>query len=145
MLVLAQVCCGDNSGVGKTFPVSGKIRVDGQPLTAATTIVIFKPDTGKGNHSPFEPLGTVDGQGNYSLRTSAKTGAPPGWYKVVVTATEGRQEAGAGPKGRHPGPRSLLDAKYGQAQTTPLTVEVVENPSPGAYDLSLNGTASPGK
>ncbi len=45
-LVLACLApgCGDSSGVGPTFPVSGKVTLDNEPVTAKTTIVLFIPD-----------------------------------------------------------------------------------------------------
>jgi hypothetical protein len=131
--------CSDGSGVGRTVPVAGKITLANEPLTAKNTIVLFKPDTSKGNTSPFEPAGTVDEAGNYTVQTKGKQGAPPGWYKVVVTA---RDEAPAehpksgGPQHR-PVARSLVPARYGQDKTSGLSLEVVENPAPGAYDLKL--------
>jgi hypothetical protein len=130
--------CGDKSGVGKTLPVAGKVTLDDRPLSATTTIVLFKPNAAKGNTSSFEPTGTVDAQGNYNLATRGKKGAPPGWYKVTVTATELRSDA-ATDRHRHsrPSPRSLLPARYGVAGTTTLEVEVVEKPETGAYDLKL--------
>ena len=129
--------CGDDSGVGKTFPVSGKVTLDNEPLTAKTTVVLFKPDAAKGNASPFEPAGTVDHQGNYTLLSKGKKGARPGWYKVIVTATEPRDDSPKGPRRHRPVPRSLVPPKYGQATTTDLAIEVVENPASGAYDLKL--------
>jgi hypothetical protein len=128
--------CGDDSGVGKTFPVSGKITLDDSPLTAPSTIILFKPDSAKGNTSPFEPTGTVDSQGNYTLATKGKNGAPPGWYKVIVTATEFHPDESKGPRRHHPTPKSLVPARYGQAATT-VSIEVVESPAAGAYYLKL--------
>jgi hypothetical protein len=144
LLVLPALGCGDSSEVGKTYPVAGKITLDGEPLTAASTVVLFKPDAARGNSSPFEPTGTVDGEGKYTLVTKGKKGAPPGWYKVTVTATGGLFEATKGPTKRHPGPRSLLPARYGQAATTPFSIEVVEYPAPDSYDLRLTAGAPPG-
>jgi hypothetical protein len=135
LLAFVGVGCGDSSGVGRTLPVRGTVTLDGQPLTAATTVVLFKPDAAKGNQSLFEPVGTVDGQGRYTLFTRGKRGAPPGWYKVIVTATDGRVSAAT--KDRHPAPGSLLPALYGHEKTTPFTVEVVEDAAPQAYDLKL--------
>ena len=66
-----------------------------------------------------------------------KTGAPPGWYKVVVTATTTDVNVPPGKRRDHPRPKSLVAAKYGQAKTSELAVEVVESPIPGAYDLKL--------
>ena len=131
--------CGDASGVGPTFPVAGKVTFNNPPWTAKSTVILCKPDAARGNASRFEPTGSVDAEGNYTLTTRGKNGAPPGWYKVVVTA---REEAAAvhpkGPQRRRPVSGSLLPAKYGQAQTTDLAIEVVERPAPGAYDLKLS-------
>ncbi len=139
LLTIPALGCGDDSGVGKTVPVSGKVFLEDTPWTAKTTIVLFKPDTSKGNTSPFEPTGTVDAAGTYTLTTKGKNGAPPGWYKVIVTAREeAAPEHAKLPKQHRPVARSLLPAKYGQAETSGLSIEVVENPAPGAYDLKLS-------
>lgn len=130
--------CGDASGVGRTVPVRGKVTVGDVPLTAKSTVLLFKPDAAKGNTSPFEPTGTVDEKGNYQLTTKGKNGAPPGWYKVVVTAREDAAPVHAkSPKQHRPVARSLLSVKYGTAESSGLSIEVVENPAPGAYDLKL--------
>jgi hypothetical protein len=129
--------CGDNSGVGETFPVTGKITIHNEPLTAASTVVLFTPDASKGNTSQFEPAGTVDEDGNYTLTTKGKKGAPPGWYKVIVTATASAPVHARTPKQHPRAGQSLIPAKYGLAKTTDLVIEVVANPSPGSYDLKL--------
>jgi hypothetical protein len=129
--------CGDASGVGRILPVSGTITLNGQPLIAQTAMVLFKPDASRGNQSPLDPAGALDGQGHYTLVTAGKTGAPPGWYKVVVTATTTDVNLPPGKRRDHPRPKSLVAAKYGQAATTALSVEVVESPAAGAYDLKL--------
>jgi hypothetical protein len=126
--------CGDDSGVGTTYPVRGKILLNNEPFTASTTVIVFKPNAARGNKTALEPAGKIDDDGNYTLLTKGRSGAPPGWYKVVVAAT-GEPRKGA--TKHRPAPQSLLPAKYGQAKTTPLEVEVVENPSDGAYDLKL--------
>lgn len=131
--------CGDSSGVGPTFPVSGKVTLNNEPVTAKTTIVLFKPDASKGNTSLYEPTGTVDAEGNYKLTTKGKNGAPAGWYKVIVTAREEAAPAHPkGPKQHRPVSKSLLPAKYGRPETAGLSIEVVENPVPGTYDLKLS-------
>jgi hypothetical protein len=118
--------------------VSGKITFLNEPLVVKNTIVLLKPDASRGNNSPFEPTGTVDDSGTYTLRTEGKTGAPPGWYKVVVTARDDAPVAHPKTKQNHrPVSKSLVPAKYGQEKTTDLVIEVVENPAPGAYDLKL--------
>jgi hypothetical protein len=129
--------CGDAPGVGPTYRVRGRITLNGEPLVAETAMILFRPDASRGNLSPFEPAGNPDAEGHYSVSTNGKPGAPPGRYKVIVTATT--VEAGA-PKDQRrarPHPKSLVPAKYGQAATTDLAVEVVESPAPGAYELKL--------
>jgi hypothetical protein len=129
--------CGDESGVGKTVPVHGKIMLNDNPLTEPSTIILFKPNKAKGNASAHEPAGTVDAQGDYSLSTKGKKGAPPGWYKVVVTVRPPRPEHAKTTERKKHTELSFLPPKYGRATTTDLEVEVVESPVPGAYDLTL--------
>ena len=138
LLALAASGCGD-AGVGKTYRVSGKVTLEGQPLVAKTATVVFKPNAAKGNTSPFEPAASVDSSGDYTLYTKTQRGAPPGWYKVIVTATgtESAPPASKKPLRERPLPQSLVPGKYGQDKTTPLEIEVVEGPAPGAYDLTL--------
>jgi hypothetical protein len=137
LIVFLSAGCGDNSGVGKTYSVAGKVMLDNKPLAADSATVLFVPDAAKGNVSPFEPAGNVDEEGNYRLLTKGKEGAPPGWYKVIVTALADSPQHPKGPQRDHPVARSLVPASYGQAKTTKLAVEVVENPAAGAYDLKL--------
>jgi hypothetical protein len=66
LCALLVIGCGDSHGGGKLYPVTGKITLNGQPLTVTTTMVLFKPDASRGNGSRFEPAGTVDADGNYS-------------------------------------------------------------------------------
>lgn len=136
-LALLTIGC-DNSGVGKTVPVVGKVTVNGQPLSAENAYVLFRPDKAKGNTSPFEPSGTIDKEGNYTLSTNGKKGAPPGAYLIEVFASS----PPASNKGKRTAvsatPLSLINAKYNSVKTSGLAKEVVENPSPGAYELELS-------
>ena len=126
--------CGD--GITR-LPVSGKITFNNEPFTAETTRILFKPDKSKGNNSSLEPVGEVDEEGIYTLTTKGKAGAPPGCYKVIVTAHDSDfRRAGTVPS--RPVPKSLLPAKYGSASTTDLAVEVVASPAQGHYDLKLS-------
>lgn len=142
-LALLLIGC-DNSGVGKTVPVVGKVTLNGEPLTIETAFVLFRPDKAKGNTSAFEPGGSVDEEGNYTLYTNGKEGAPPGWYLVEVFAS--LPATGVSPGKRTAAgatPTSLIDSKYNSVKTSGLAKEVVEHPSPGAYDLQLTRSAKP--
>jgi hypothetical protein len=139
--VIAALCTGlavgcGKSDVGVTYPVNGQITMNGEPLNAASTVILFKPNAARGNASPYEPAGTVDAQGQYRLTTKGKGGAPPGWYKVVVTAVESRPEHAKSPQMKSVA-KSLVPPKYGRAETTDLEIEVVESAFSGAYDLKL--------
>jgi hypothetical protein len=138
-LVLAFFCfCGcSSSEIGKVFPVKGKITLNSEVVNAKTTTVLFVPDTSRGNTTPHEPVGTVDENGVYHLSTRGHKGAPPGWYKVIVTAYASPPQHPSGPRQHRPVTASLIPEKYGTAATTPLAVEVVETPAPDAYDLIL--------
>jgi len=114
----------------KQVPVTGHVTVDGKALT--TGKVTFKPNPDKGNTFPGEPIGDIDDQGEYTLTTNGKPGAPVGWYKVIVPASVPQN-----PKDAYSMPRWLVNEKYLDANKTPLEVEVTETPPAGAYDLKL--------
>lgn len=130
--LLLSACNSDPAGVGKTVPVVGSINVGGKPLTVGT--IAFMPNRQKGNMIPHIPGSEIDDDGTYSLVTATKPGAPPGWYRVVIVATERPN-----PNDPFANRKSFIDNRYGTAEKTPLEIEVVENPAPGAYDLSLKG------
>jgi|SRR5579863_9807968 len=137
LVVVLAAGCGDSSEVGLTYPVSGTVIIDDDPLDAASAQVWLYPDASKDNDSPFEPAGKIDADGNYSVQTLGKAGAPPGWYKVVVTALAAAPQHPRDAKQKRPVGKSLVPAKYGSIETTDLAIEVVEQPEPGAYDLEL--------
>jgi hypothetical protein len=129
--------CGDPSDLGHVVPVSGRVTLDNEPVTARSGTVVFVPDAEKGNQGLIRPAGNVDGGGTYTLFTRGRKGAPAGWYKVVVTATAPLDPVTTSTRRDHPRPRILVPQKYGDAGKTDLSIEVVEKPGPGAYDLKL--------
>ena len=132
-LVLALVCAcatlplGGCGGV-KRVPVSGAVTLDGLPLQGG--VLLFHPDAARGNTNRASCTGPVK-NGRYTLVTSGVTrsetgeGAPLGWYKVtLINDLPGMAEI-------------KVHSKYLNPETTPLEVEIVEDPRPGAYDLAL--------
>lgn len=124
----AFVAAGCSAGAGgeSLLPVSGKVSVNGKPLTTGS--VSFRPD--QGNPTQHQPNGVIDADGNYELVVPpARKGAPPGRYKVLIFALDDPQ----------PGKplKSFIDMKYSDESTTPVKLEVVANPEPGRYDLKL--------
>jgi hypothetical protein len=118
----------------KLIPVSGKVTLDGQPLSGGQ--VTFAPletsSTGEpDSKQPPAPVGTIDSSGNYKVYTNGKEGAPAGKYKAVVTPS-------MVPMGDSKGPPSVpFDKKYSSPKDSPLAIEVVEGAAPGAYDLKM--------
>jgi hypothetical protein len=87
------VCLALVPGCGKKLlpmaPVSGKVTVDGKPLTACQVVLV--PDIGipsvenrKGDTTPGLSTGTIDSNGEYTIATAGTDGAPLGRYKVTV-------------------------------------------------------------
>jgi hypothetical protein len=128
-LALCALLAGCSSGP-EVAPVSGKVTVGGNPLTKGK--VTFKPNGARGNKSTSEPIASIDERGGYTLSTNGKPGAPLGWYKVIVPAG-----VPSNPKDPYSPQRWLVNRRYLSAQTTPLEVEVVADPPPGQYDLTL--------
>jgi hypothetical protein len=108
----------------KLVEVSGQATVDGKPLTKG--VIVFAPD--KDNTLKTLPKGEVDEHGKYRLSTAEKEGVPLGWYKVYVAYSVKSMKGEPIP----------VHEKYLDAEHTPLSVEVVANPQPGAYDLKFS-------
>jgi hypothetical protein len=115
--------CGSSVAV---VPVTGKVTVDGQPLTAGqVSLVPLEAKPGA-----VASAGAIDANGDYVIYTGGKTGAPPGKYKVTVTPA-------MLPSGDNKKPVIPFNQKFGDATKTTLSIDVVSSPAPGAYDLKL--------
>jgi hypothetical protein len=108
--------------------VEGQVTFQGQPLKTGS--LLFQPDAAKGNSSTLTPSGTIGPDGRYKLYTQERPGAPPGWYKVGIVA----QEA---PPNDPYAMRSLIPQRYGDPQTSGISIEVSANAAAGAYDIKL--------
>jgi hypothetical protein len=127
LLGMVCVCVVFTAGCGggpKTYPVSGKATVDGQPLT--DFVVTFVPNAQKGNTAEVDCSARLGQDGQYTLQTDDRykvyKGAPPGWYKVSIWSTEDKQV---------PINKKFLEPK------TALEIEVVSDAPPGHYDLKF--------
>jgi hypothetical protein len=116
----------------RRVPVSGTVTLDGAPINSG--YLEFTPDTAKGNTAQIVAKSRIQG-GRYSLETSgitrsdSGTGVPLGWYKVTFRNEETSR--------KHPVEQINVHEKYMNAQTTPLVVEVKDNPDPGGYDFKM--------
>jgi hypothetical protein len=118
------------SGADAFLPVEGLIKFGNKPLTSGT--VILYPDSSKGNTTKHEPRGKIEGDGRFTIITHPNRGAPAGWYKVAVIATQP-----SNPKDPYSLPRSVIPEKFGKPDESGLTLEVRLEAPPGAYDLEL--------
>jgi hypothetical protein len=129
-VLLSAAGCGGSAGP-KLVPVSGVVTIDGEPFPKAN--VAFHPDVSKGNKFPqYIPAGAADESGKYELVTTARKGAPEGWYKVVVIAPSPPPGAEAPKVGPPP-----FDRKFTELEQTDLSIEVKAGAPPGSYDLDL--------
>lgn len=111
----------------KTYPVSGVVTHNGQPVEDATVMFIASGTGGRG------AVGKTDASGKFSLTTfEAGNGALPGSYRVAVSKTvlEGAPaEEGPGDGTNEPfsgTAKDLLPAKYKDANKSGLTADVAE-------------------
>ncbi|HEY7330900.1 MAG TPA: hypothetical protein VH592_24885 [Gemmataceae bacterium] len=129
--------CGQKSG-GSLAPVTGKVTVDGKPLTGGSVSLI--PDLPMGEEGAKQASkltsselsgGAIKSDGTYKIQTGGKDGAPLGKYKVRVipplTETKGAKET----------PDIGFDQENTDANKTKLKIEVVASPEAGRYDLKL--------
>jgi hypothetical protein len=127
LLLMLAACSGDS--VGRTVPVKGKVTVNGEPLKRGS--VTFWPNDAKGNKSPHEAGAQIGADGTYEAFTKGKAGVPPGHYKVTISANADVDNTDPSKA------KSLVPSIYNTKDTTPLLIEVVDNASPGAYDLPV--------
>ncbi len=124
-------------GCGKKLPpmspVSGKVTVDGQALTAGQVALI--PDVGiptqesAKDQAPTAGLsaGQIGSDGTYKIFTAGKEGAPAGKYRVTVSPSMMPSADAKTP------PPLGFNQNFADQRKTSLKIEV---PS-GNYDLKL--------
>ncbi len=129
-LVLTSVVgCG---GI-RRVPVSGTVTLDGKPFTGGH--LVFSPDAAKGNTHRINCRGRIT-DGHFDLETAAVTrtdsghGVPLGWYKVTFMMLEESTK-------KHPLAPIEVHSRFMNVDTTPLSVEVKDNPDPDAYNFML--------
>ena len=113
--------CGTRVDGPATFPVTGVVTKDGQPIEGAT--VQFAPAAGgesAGAQATTDAAGRFEA--NLLLENGRRTvpGLPPGDYRVTVT----KREMNAGEASLARPPKNVLPAKYQAASTTPLSATV---------------------
>ncbi len=121
----------------KTFPTSGSVKLNGQPVAGAT--VVFAPDPG-GTPKSVAALALTDSSGNFALQAYPPLpGAVPGKYKVTITKMEPPPSAPTGPDAHDaplpPPPKSLIPEKFANVETSELVADI---PDGGRDDLHFD-------
>jgi hypothetical protein len=119
------------AGCGGGGSVSGKVTLDGQPLTSGT--VTFHPIA-----SGPVAIGTIGSDGRYELAVGQDRSVPPGEYLVTVEATEpvaAEPTPAKGPPRPPAAPKRITPAKYADRATTDLRFTV--KPGGNKIDLEL--------
>ncbi|NLS91298.1 MAG: carboxypeptidase regulatory-like domain-containing protein [Planctomycetaceae bacterium] len=138
-LALSLGCAPEQSDRPKTYPVTGTVTYNGEPVADAN--LNFQLVGG----SSFA-LAKTDASGKYALMTfEAGDGAIPGEYKVTIskfeaaaaTGTENEEEYAPPEEGAEPPPsKSLLPDKYRNPETSGFTATVTEA-GPNTFDFEL--------
>jgi hypothetical protein len=121
--VLFLVGCGGNPAT-----VSGKVTLDGQPLTKGD-ISFYAAGSACAN-------GQIDASGNYSLHTGTDEGLQPGTYQVAIVANDilmPTQPYGS------PIPKLITPPQYSNVTTSGFTAEV----KPGKNTFNFEMVTTP--
>jgi hypothetical protein len=148
--VLIVLGCGDDTGLGKRYPVSGSVTYKDQPVEKGR-IDFIPAESNQGRAASGE---IVDGR--YALTTAISgDGAMPGKYKVTVVSKEWDsttlQGDANGGQFHHDknfakaveNAKDLVPAKFGLAETSGLTAEVKEQSNQRDFELKDEGLTRP--
>lgn len=139
-MALGTLGCGTatDSDRPTTYPVSGTVTMNGQPVADAN--VNFQLADGTRG-----ALGVTDAQGRYELTTfTAGDGALPGEYSVVITKYE-KAPPGTEASEDDPDydpfapafePKNLLPERYANPQTSNLSATIAEEPTTVDFQLT---------
>jgi hypothetical protein len=106
--------CGSSSKTEPVFPVTGSVRVSGQP--AAQAMVVFHRDSA--SEGAPRSFAKTDAEGKFALTTfAAQDGAPAGSYRITVTWPPTEDE-------EKPGLKDKLQGRYSNPQTSSLNYTV---------------------
>jgi hypothetical protein len=140
-LLLAPFGCGPNDGVGKRYPISGKVTLNGQPLVKGK--INFMADDPEGKPA----FGDIkDGSYDSVTTLTPGDGILPGKYSITVDGADDVDQASvAPPRGGMPDQaavgkaaakvKRLVPSKYANTKTSGLTYEAKAGSN--TYDVPL--------
>lgn len=130
LLLALLACCLAGCGQGKTVPVNGLVKLkDGSDVSVLKGYSLtFEPEGGKAS-----AVGEINADGTFQLSTfGANDGAEPGKYRVAINQP-------SNPNPDAPPVKSKLPAKYGNLDSSGLTVEI----KPGQKNIELELEKAP--
>jgi hypothetical protein len=118
----------NRTSLPELVPVTGRVVIDGKP--AAEGAVVYRQQSS----GAIEASGIIQSDGTYSLLQKERQGAQPGKYSVVVVVRRTPKNAAGEMTGL---PEIVVNPKFTNPKTTPLSVEVKKDAPPGQYDLAV--------
>jgi len=135
--LVAHGCGGSDPAKPKLAKVSGTVTYKGKPITSGR--VAFTPEATKGDATGQLATGDINSNGTYRLTTfDTNDGAALGQHVITLQVLEGTENMGKPkPDGTfdYKLPKSLIPAKYTQADKSPLRYTVKEGTN--TYDIEL--------
>jgi hypothetical protein len=114
--------CEPNLNHKKLVPISGRVMIDGEPLTEGTITVWVK------DYRPA--IGRIESDGRYTLLTHKPgDGCRPGTHPITITSQVSYGEDSI---------EYLIPAIYGSPETSKLTITVDEPRDNVDYNLTWN-------
>ncbi len=121
LLVGCALLAACNTSPIKLYPVKGKVLVKDQPANGAQ--IVFRPVDENPETKSTMSYGSVDAEGNFTLRTDPYgEGAPAGEYNVLISWYSGDPENPLSAK-------SKLPAKFADPAAPILKATVKEGPN----------------
>jgi hypothetical protein len=140
LVIAGVVGCQPQGATERTYPVTGTVTLNNQPLADAT--VTFHPISGG-----KVAVGKTDASGKFTLTTAGtgQSGAIPGRYKVTVQKFESQEQPAAAPaSGEYveapadttPAPsKNVLPEKYADPNTSGFEAEVKAGENSFTFNL----------
>ena len=127
VLLVSAAGCGESGP--ELIPVVGTVRIDGRPATEGA--VTYR----HASSGAFEASGLIQPDGTYKLMQNNQEGAQVGTYRIVVFVRKTPKT----PTGEMAGlPAIIVNQKFTNPNTTPLSVDVKKDAPSGQYDLAVS-------
>jgi hypothetical protein len=134
LIAVCLVLLAANGCREKPTTVSGKVTLDGQPLSNTPDTrgtVVFHPNGGQGTVA----TALLDPTGEFNLAVGSSMEIPPGNYNVTVSLSKSLPQ---GTEGQEPNAESVAPRKYASARESGLTATVAPGENHIDFDLSSN-------